>query len=483
MLGVVLVGFSVTLYGLARTYLYRQLDERLAAAIDTLAAAVEGDAAGVQWEPREHFLNLGFDSAADQVRWLVHGPHDELVDQSANLSEVDASALPLPDLTGEAPGRNHITWRDRSWQLIRQRLGPIPSIAAEPDPGGKRFSSLVLTALVSQAPVDATLRTLAIVLSCLSSVLWLVAAGLGRWLCRRALVPVTRMAEAARGMRAADLDQRLPSPGTGDELEDLGQAFNDLVARVQETFERQRRFTGDASHQLRTPLTAMLGQIEVALRRERSVDDYRKVLSLVHAQTERLHRIVEMLLFLARADKEAWLADLDALDLARWLPAHAQSWAEHPRAADLRVECAAHECVSIRAQEALLGQLLDNLVDNAFKYSEAGSPVFLRLTKENGQALLSVEDRGCGIAMADLGHVCEPFFRTAEVRRRGKTGVGLGLAVSRRIAAAFGGQLDVASAPGCGSRFTVRCPLVINGAARSPAEGSASGCATATTDS
>src|SRR5207237_5449928 len=114
----------------------------------------------------------------------------------------------------------------------------------------------------------------------------------------RALVPVTHMAAAARSMSAADLRQRLPSPGTGDELEDLRGGFNDLLGRVEEALERQRRFTGDASHQLRTPLTVMLGQVEVALRRDRPADDYRRALTQVQQQAVHLRRIVEALLFL-----------------------------------------------------------------------------------------------------------------------------------------------------------------------------------------
>src|SRR5207253_6792806 len=110
----------------------------------------------------------------------------------------------------------------------------------------------------------------------------------GRGVCRRALTPVTRMAEAARTMSAAALDQRLPAPQTGDELEQLAGAFNGLLARLQESFARQQRFTGDASHQLRTPLAAMQGQVEVALRRERSPEEYRQALAVVQKQAAQL---------------------------------------------------------------------------------------------------------------------------------------------------------------------------------------------------
>src|SRR5262249_41187963 len=155
---------------------------------------------------------------------------------------------------------------------------------------------------------------------------------------------------------------------SGDELSEMGTAFNELLGRLQQSFEQQRRFTGDASHQLRTPLTAVLGQIEVALRRDRSAEEYRQILSTVQGQAGRLRQIVESLLFLARADAESRLPDLDTLDISTWLADHVAEWESQPRGADLRCECATGEAIFIRAQRPLLGQLLDNLWDNACKY-------------------------------------------------------------------------------------------------------------------
>jgi two-component system, OmpR family, sensor kinase len=257
-------------------------------------------------------------------------------------------------------------------------------------------------------------------------------------------------------MSAADLHQRLPGPAHADEVGELNRAFNELLDRLQEAFERQRRFTGDASHQLRTPLAAMLGQVDVALRRERPGEEYRRVLTLVQDQTDHLRRIVEALLFLARADAEAELSSLETVNLADWLPAHLKSWAEHPRAGDLRVECP--DAALVRAQPLLLGQLLDNLLDNAFKYSEPGTPVTVTARREPDGITLTVRDEGPGIGPNDLPHVFDAFYRSAEARRLGRAGVGLGLAMAQRIAAAFGGTLSAASELGKGSSFTLRLP-------------------------
>ncbi len=463
-LAVVMAGFSVGLYLLARTYLYRQVDERLEAALDTLAAAAEVKADCLEWEPHERLLSLGREAGPDEVRWTVHDDRGRRVDGSRNLG--------AEDLPGQAPGAgdrggHSVERAGEPWRVLWRRLLPAPG---EPSDGKRReeqeprgptspvYAALAITAGVSLRGVEGTLRTLALALAGLSAAVLAVAALLGRRLCRRALQPVQQMAEAARSMGAADLNARLPGAETGDELEDLRRAFNDLLGRLQEAFERQRRFTGDASHQLRTPLAVMLGQIEVALRRDRPAGEYREVLNVAHGQAHRLRQIVEMLLFLARADAEARLPHLERLDLASWVAGHLGQWSAHARGPDLRVVIPDGAPRWVLAQPALLGQLLDNLLENACKYSEPDTPITVRLGSEAGAVTLAVEDAGLGISSEDMPHLFEPFYRSAEARRLGRAGVGLGLAVARRIAGAFGGTLEAHSEPGRGSRFVLRLP-------------------------
>ncbi len=436
-LAVVLAGFSAALYLLARTYLLRQAEERLTAALDTLEAAVEREPDGLDWEPDEHHLALGQDPSADQVRWVVRDGGGAIVERSANLGADDPLAR-----DGDPAG----------WRVLRRRL----TTDAAPAPG--KHAGLVLTAGASVEPTEAALRTLAAALAGLSAAVWLLAALAGRWVARRALAPVTHMAAAARALTPEEPAGRLPAPGTADELDDLQRAFNDLLCRLHEALERQRRFTGDASHQLRTPLTAMLGQVEVALRRDRPPEEYREVLARVRGQAGHLHRIVEALLFLARADAEARLDACEVADLRDALKAAAARWSSHARAADLRTDIGADGPFLARVQPLLLGQLLDNLIDNAFKYSEPNRPVVLRLRREGGRVAIDVEDAGRGIAGEELAHVFEPFYRSPESRRRGLPGVGLGLAMVQRIADALGGAVAVKSTEGAGSRFTLSLP-------------------------
>jgi heavy metal sensor kinase len=464
-LAVVLAGFSVSLYLLARAYLERQTEERLAAALDVLTAAVEVKKRVVEWEPNNRQLPLGLEDDPSQVRWMVHDGRGQPVQRSRNLGRQDLRTGTATANDGWGQRAFDIDRDGQPWRVVQRRIlpeaGDTSTAPAALEKG--EYHALVLTSAVSLEPMQDTLRTLALTLAGLSAGLWVLAAVLGWWLCRRALVPLTRMASAARAMHAADRDQRLPVPPTHDELQDLGQSFNDLLARLQEAYERQQRFTGDASHQLRTPLTAMLGQVEVTLRRDRSPDEYRHVLGLVHAQATQLRQIVEMLLFLARADSEARMPHLEILDLDAWLADFLGHHAGQPRAADLRRESAGgHKLV--RAQPALLGQLVANLVDNAFKFSPPGTPVVLRTAAADGTVMLDVEDHGCGIAPEHLSHLFEPFYRALPGQAPATPGVGLGLAVVQRIAQAFGGTVTVQSEPGRGSRFRLTLPAQVRAA-------------------
>jgi heavy metal sensor kinase len=461
MLAVVLAGYSVALYLLARTHLYRQTEDRLQAVLNTLAAAAEVGPGGVEWERSERPPGLGLDTPGEELVWLVQNERGRVLEQSRPTARADFLVGVAERLGREQHTADEVEGRGESWQVGQRWLrstGDAPS-PTRPAPGQEsRHRALAITVAISLEPVRGTLWLLAAALTGVSLAVWLLALAAARTVCRRALRPVSRMAASTRAMDAADLGRRLPAVATGDELEELSRAFNGLLDRVQESFERQRRFTGDASHQLRTPLTALLGQVEVALRRERTPEEYRQVLATVQRQAVHLGRIVEALLFLARAAAEARLPDLVPISLEAWLVEHLRTWSEHPRAADLRLERAPAPPARVEVQPALLGELVNILIANACKYSVPGSPIALRLAHADGLVRLSVEDQGCGIAAEDLPHLGQPFFRSAEARRRGIAGVGLGLAIARRLAEAFGGTLAIASREGVGSQFTVSLP-------------------------
>jgi two-component system OmpR family sensor kinase len=463
-LAVVLAGFSATVYGLASAHLHGQAEERLDAALNTLAAAAEINRFGVEWEPAERSLRIGPQQLGDHlVIWLVTDETGRLIDRSP---QPDAGAL-LAETAVERRSSTddvrRLTWRDGGWLAGLRWVRPDSAAPDRwpADAPATLHHALILTAAVPLEPVRATLRWLAATMAGTSAVVLALATMLGRAACRRALSPLRRMAEAARTMGPADADGRLAVPPAADELADLGHSFNGLLDRLRESAERQKRFTGDASHQLRTPLAVILGQVEVALRRDRPADEYRRVLETVHAKAGHLQRIIDALLFLARADGEAAAPVRDRLDLSSWLPRHLESWAGHPRYGDLRADVTGGSA-EVEAHPVLLGELVNVLLDNACRYSRPGTPVTAAAIRDDGGVRLEVADEGPGIAAAELARVFEPFVTSAG------GGVGLGLSIARRLADVMGGTLRASSVPGRGSRFSVTFPVAEHGSRPTP---------------
>jgi len=458
----VLAGFSVALYLLASKYLYRQVDERLEAAVNTLAAAAEIGPGGIEWEPHERSLSFGRRILEGQLAWQVCDERGNRLDGSGTDGTERILAGANSASFSTAHPRSYrddqgITWRVMHRRLEPSRAGREPTQKPADAPGV--HAALFVNVAVSTESVQITLRNLGLVLAGLSAGLWLASLLCGKRISRRALFPVTTMASAAHAIGGDELQQRLPVSPTGDELEELGMSFNALLDRLQESFERQRRFTGDASHQLRTPLTAIQGQVDLALRQDRDAEEYRRVLVLVQRRTRDLRQIVESLLFLARADHEHLELKLETIDVAEWLRDHVRSWHDSHRRQDLRPAAAGGGPYRVRVQPLLFSELIDNLLDNASRYSEPGTPIRLTVTRDQSSVVVAVEDEGIGIPEHDIPHVFEPFFRSADARLRGSSGSGLGLAVALRLARSFGGTIAVESRTGTGSRFTVLLPL------------------------
>lgn len=295
----------------------------------------------------------------------------------------------------------------------------------------------------------------------------LFAGSYGGWvLVNQALRPVDRIRRAAERIGAGDLTERVPVPSqrgeTSDEIGRLAVTFNQMIARLQAAFERQKQFTSDASHELRTPLAVMRGDIEIALRRERPVAEYQRVLTSNLEEIIRLSRLVEDLLMLARADAsriELRCEPVDLDQLCHKMVEYIAPLAEQ-RNQTLRYE-SDHQPATINADAQRIKQLLLNLLDNAIKYTDEGGAITLALRATKQDVTLTVSDTGRGIPPEDVPHIFERFFRrSAKTADRSATGFGLGLSIVRWIVEAHGGKIDVASQLGKGTTFTVTFPAL-----------------------
>lgn len=454
-LGLVLIVYSLLFYGLVQRQLQQQFDQQLQSALHTLVAAVEVEEDDVKWEPSDHTIGMGIEDGLEDVRWTVYDEYGKIMDRSKNLLDNDPASQELLSFGREQHTDGNMAVSMGGWRVLQRRMAAVRPKAVElRDP--QERGAVVVTVGRSPADLNANLRGVAMLVCLLPLAAWLIAAAAVRWFCATALAPVREMAAQARAMSGDNFNLRLPVAKTHDELADLGLAFNSLLDLLAEAFARQQRFTGDAAHQLRTPLTALLGQIDVALRRPREPEEYTRTLHVLREQTLDLQKVVEGLLYLARAGDDSKPLDIEQLDLHQWLPKFLAPWRQHARGADLQLDNAAQACLD--TSPALLGQLLDNLVNNALKYSPAGSPVVVACSQQAGAVTLAVHDQGRGIAPEELKEVFKPFYRSELVRRAGVAGTGLGLPLAQRLASALGGELTCRSTLGRGSTFSVTFP-------------------------
>jgi heavy metal sensor kinase len=266
------------------------------------------------------------------------------------------------------------------------------------------------------------------------------------------------MAQQARQITHSNLETRLDAGAAAEELATLSASFNELLSRLDQSFENMRRFVADASHELRTPIAIIRGEADVALANERSTAEYKEALTLVLDESRRLSRLVDDLLNLARADagrvklrvEEFYLNDLLA-ECCR--AAHTLAGAR-----GVTLECTPHDDLAFHGDEELVHRMVLNLVDNAIRYTPQGGHVTVSLDGRAGDVEIHVADTGTGIAADIAPHVFERFYRGDKARARQDGGFGLGLAIVKWIAELHCGSVDVASAPGAGSTFTVKLP-------------------------
>jgi two-component system, OmpR family, sensor kinase len=338
-------------------------------------------------------------------------------------------------------------------------LGPYPvRVLTHPVQEAGRSTSLIQVGM-SLESVSGTRRRFLLVMAAVLPLAVLLAGSGGWLLARRALRPVDQMTEAARRISAEHLDERVHTTGTGDELDRLAATLNDMLARLDVTFRQIRQFSADASHELQTPLTILQGELEVALRAPRTPDEYRRVLTSALEESKRIARLVEGLLLLSRADAGVLRMDHQAVDLARLVAEVCEHSQVLAKARGVTLDLGPLTPVTMQGDPQHLRRLLVNLVDNGLKYTLAGGRVTLALHQEGMWAVLRVADTGIGLAPEEQKRIFQRFYRAPTAMSREAEGSGLGLCIARSIVEAHGGAIQVESAAGHGSIFTVRLPL------------------------
>ncbi len=315
----------------------------------------------------------------------------------------------------------------------------------------------VVTAVRAQDEIVATRRSLIAVVAAFA-ILWVLGVVGSWWVTRQAMSPVQRIVSTLEAIEVSNLDARLPVDGAEDELNGIAVAINRTLDRIESGYTREREFTGDASHELRGPVAKILADIDIALSKERSSDEYRETLMRCRNYALGIRSLIESLLWLARLDArrgDLHARDFDltevATDVIRVLPAE--------RASRVRLDLSREESVvTAYGDPDLVRVMLHNLLHNSLRYSPADTPVDLQLSTHNGTTAVTVSDRGCGIPDDQIEQVFSRFYRVDRARSRETGGFGLGLAIVNEIAIAHGTEVAMTNLPSGGLRASFSLP-------------------------
>ena len=437
--------FGTGMWFLARRSLYRITDDALNGQIDDLTNFLEAQkknatVAKLQEEVAEAYL---LEHSGDYLQ--VYDDSDDAWIFRADFLRQHALAPAAPNLLTQALYRDEQL--GRSLRFVSQRI----------EANGRVFT--VQTGL----PIDQVNQTLVLFrryLLMFAPLLLIAAASGGFWLSRKALSPVDAITRTARTINATNLSGRLEKLATGDELQRLSDTLNEMLGRIEQAFIKVTQFTADASHELRTPISLIRTEAEIALRRSRGDAEYREALRHILLESERTSGLVEELLCLARADSGRETLRIASVDLSAMVQEVSQQWQELMATRNLRfTHEVTDEEITVLGDRNALQRLLTLLLDNAAKYTPAPGTVELRLETTGSSAVICVCDSGIGIALEDQPKIFERFYRVDKARSRDLGGAGLGLAIAQWIVQQHQGSITVQSSPGKGSTFLVELPL------------------------
>jgi two-component system heavy metal sensor histidine kinase CusS len=394
------------------------------------------------------------DSLAKRIQGVEDFLRRETTEKTAHMipQEIEEYAFTQPE------GHLIEVTDDKGSVLLRSDPAPKPSVFQD-DTFTIYGRTYRVRAWASLAAMEASLQELRWLAIAMTPLLLLLTAALGYWISGRALAPVDGMTRLARSIGLADLSRRLPVPAAKDELSRLAEAWNEMLARLEDSVNRIQRFTADAAHELRTPLTALRTTAELAVRRERASHEYRQSLEQVVRITERMSTLLDELLTLARGDVTRTQRALGIVDLRALIQGACQEMQPLFASKSVRLRTTLQdELLPVQGDMLDLQRLLTSLLENGLKYTPSGGEVRIAVRQEGFQQILEITDTGCGIPRESLPHIFDRFYRVDSSRDRRSGGYGLGLAIAQQIARLHDTEIEVGSIEGQGSSFRVRLP-------------------------
>jgi heavy metal sensor kinase len=446
--GLLLAALSVVSYNVLARWLDEDANTRLTELTEGLHGYLrfDGDEPSIDLNPNDSD-QVAFVQEATRYYQIYDVQSGQLVFQSAGLAPLGLQLA--RDEVREYSSRGPFTI-STDYGRLRISNSVIPG---EP---GRRY---LLQVGVSLRGIDNALERYRRLMLLLALPALFLAAAASWWLSRIALAPLTRVAGAAREIDVSTLERRLPTRGAKDELDDVARAFNETLQRLEHSVGEMRQFSTALAHELRTPLAALRGEIELALRGA-PTDEQRRALASQIEELDKLKRLIDHLLTLARAEAGQIPLTFTPVNLSALAASLVDQLEPVAQARTIDLRCEHSGAVMVDGDAGWLQRLLLNLLDNAMKFTGEGGRVVLRVANEDGRARIDVRDTGIGMSAQDAGHAFDRFYQADPSRSAPHEGVGLGLSLVKWIVDRHHGTIAVDSRLGEGSTFTVTLPVL-----------------------
>jgi len=448
---IVLAGAGVVLYVLTRASLLAEFDALLSAKARTLAGLVEQEGDKIELDLGEAGLSE-FERAERPEYFQIWFDDGRVFARSRSLQGRDLDRIAGPI---DAPACRAVTLPDGR----RGRIAGVtfyPQQEDEADAAGSPIARrLVLVVAKDTAQIDRTLGALRWLLVAVCGAATVLSLGMLAWVVRSGLRPVEQLAAQIGQVGEKDLSARIELADVPVELRPVVDRLNDLLARLEAAFARERAFSADVAHELRTPLAGLRATLEVALARPRQADAYQAAMAECLAVCEQTQRIVESLLAMARIEAGQWKVDRQRVDLERMLHECWNPLAGHAEARKLDVRWGVQPKLHLYTDPEKLRVVLQNILENAVTYTNRGGAIHIQGVCRNGRIELSITNTGSRLSEQDVEHVFERFWRGDAARAETGVHCGLGLSVSKQLVELLGGAISVESAVGGTFRVTL----------------------------
>ena len=467
-LGILLISFSSFLYLTLSKSLYRDVDNKLRSLAELIAAE--------SVSPLSKFGFGNIDKALEASMNLKPiGKFIQVLDESGRIGRKSENLknvqLPI-SLTALKNASNGLITYETNYSFENAPLRIITFPVKE----NQQLNRIIQVAS-SLEDVEDALNTLFIILIVTVPLALMVASLGGQFLANKALKPVDQIAQTARMITSKNLNQRIKPRKVKDEISRLIDTFNEMIHRLDQSFRQIKQFTTDASHELKTPLTILKGEVEVTLRKERSSKEYQQTLRSNLEEIDRMSQIVDDLLYLSKADSGELRLNKEKINIKEILHEVVAQMNLLAQDKKLTIQTSNHhEEVHILGDALRIRELFLNLIGNGIKYTEEGGTITITFIKdppsphgdplvprEQGQTKfinIIVSDTGIGISIEDQKKIFDRFFRVDKARSREQGGSGLGLSICKWIVGAHQGEISVESEVGKGSSFIVKLPLL-----------------------